>query len=312
MKTETDSTIPPNCVVVGSNGYLGSQMAAFLQKMGCKVTGLDKEDSSHQKQIDYRKLDITDSDAFGLLPTDTEVIFFFSGLTGTRDGFAHYQEYLRVNESGLLHLLNHVKHWKRAPKIIYPSTRLVYKGAPGVLSEEAPKEAKTVYATNKIAAEYYLQAYGFVMNIPWSICRICVPYGNIPGMPYPFGTTGFFLKRAIAGLPITLFGDGSQRRTFTHAVDICRQVSAVAFSPDSSHQIYNIAGEEFSLREAAQIIAEKFGVTVDYIPWPEEDLKMESGDTVFDGTKIRSVIPDTVTISFRDWVNSLDQNLLRL
>lgn len=79
-----------------------------------------------------------------------------------------------VNEKGLLHLLNHIRLSPYRPKIIFPSTRLVYQGADKALTEEAKKETKTIYAVNKLACEGYLYAYRQSFDIPYTIFRICI------------------------------------------------------------------------------------------------------------------------------------------
>lgn len=293
------------CVVVGANGYLGGHMVQWLKDHGYRVFACDRQAESLQSGIVYHQLDIRSREAFDKLPKDAGVIYFFAGLTGTREGFTKYKDYLEVNEFGLLNLLDYVSGLTVPPRIVYPSTRLVYRGSKGLLSEEDPKEAKTVYAANKIAAELYLEAWGNARRIPWTICRICVPYGNRLTQEYSFGTIGFFLRCAEAGNPITLYGDGSLRRTFSHVDDICRQLSLAAVHPDAWQQVYNIAGEELTLLEAASLVADMAGVEVVFSPWPPEDQLIESGDTAFDAAKILKLVPDAVTIRFSDWVTSL-------
>ncbi len=294
------------CVVVGSNGYLGGHMVRYLKDEGYTVLAFDLQEAAIHGEVPYRKLDVTRRKDFDVLPQKAAAIFYFAGLTGTHDGFSRYREYVEVNELGLLNLLDYISELPVMPRILYPSTRLVYQGKKGYLREDDAKEAKTIYAANKIAAEAYLEVYGKSRQVPWSVCRICVPYGNHLLQSYSYGTTGYFLRCAESRVPIKLYGDGSLRRTFTHIDDVCRQVAAVAFHPEGNHQVYNIGGEEFSLRDAAGHIAERFNVPVEFIPWPQTELLLESGDTVFDAAKISSILPDPVKTSFGDWVFSLE------
>ena len=190
----------------------------------------------------------------------------------------------------MLNLLEAIRNSQYRPKMIFPSTRLVYKGVDKALKETDEKETKTIYAVNKIACEGLLQAYKASFDIPYTVFRICIPYGNLLSSDYSFGTVGFFIKMAKSGKDITLYGGGHIKRTFTHMEDLCYQLVEGAFNPDSNGEIYNIGGETFSLREVAEIVAAKFNVNVVDVPWPERDLRIESNHTYFDDTKIRSLI----------------------
>jgi len=187
-------------------------------------------------------------------------------------------------------LLDAIRKSEYRPKVIFPSTRLVYKGYDKPLKEEDEKESKTIYSANKIACEGYLQAYHDSFDIPYTIFRICIPYGNLLSSDYSFGTVGFFIKQAMAGKNITLYGGGAIRRTFTHMEDLCLQVTEGAFKPESNSEIYNVGGETLSLYDAAEIIAKKYGVNVTAVPWPDRDLRIESGHTYFDDTKIQALL----------------------
>ena len=214
----------------------------------------------------------------------------FAGLTGTYAGFDAYEKYVAINEMALLNLLDAIRKSSFRPKVIFPSTRLVYKGADKPLKEEDEKESKTIYAANKIACEGYLQAYRDSFDIPYTVFRICIPYGNLFSNDYSFGTVGFFIKQAKAGKDITLYGGGSIKRTFTHMEDLCYQLIEGAFAEGSNGEVYNVGGETLSLKDAAEIIARKYGVKVTAVLWPERDFRIESDHTYFDDTKIQALL----------------------
>ena len=158
------------------------------------------------------------------------------------------------------------------------------------VKEDDEKETKTIYAVNKLACEGILQAYKDSFDIPYTVFRICIPYGNLLSNDYSFGTVGFFIKQAEAGKDITLYGGGTIKRTFTHMEDLCNQVIEGAFKPGSNGEVYNVGGETLSLHDAAEIIAKKYGVSVTAVPWPERDLRIESDHTYFDDKKIQTLL----------------------
>lgn len=279
------------CLVIGACGYIGKHIAHFLyNQYGLKPECYDVNKKSLDSKVKY--LDLTDPNLLKNINLDVDYIFNFAGLTGTYASFDNYRTYNSINELGLLNLLDAIRKSEFRPKIIFPSTRLVYKGYDKPLKEEDEKESKTIYAANKLACEGFLQAYHDSFDIPYTIFRICIPYGNLLSTDYSFGTVGFFIKQASAGNDITLYGGGTIKRTFTHMEDLCYQIVEGAMKKDSNGQVYNIGGETLSLRQAAEIIAKKFGAKVVDVPWPERDLRIESDHTYFDDAKIRALIGD--------------------
>lgn len=275
------------CAIIGGKGYIGKHLAFYLQQSGISPQVYDMLDCD---EINFKKIDISSPESVEKIDLNVDYIFMFAGLTGTYTGFEKYQVYNSINEIGLLNLLDAIRKSKYRPKIVFPSTRLVYKGLDKPLKETDEKECKTIYAVNKIACEGLLHAYNASFDIPYTIFRICIPYGNLLSTDYSFGTVGFFIKQAKLGNDITLYGGGTIKRTFTHMEDLCYQVVEGAFNPNSIGEIYNIGGETLSLREAAEIVAGKFGTKVVDIAWPERDLRIESDHTYFDDFKIQALL----------------------
>ncbi len=275
------------CAVIGGRGFLGAHICQYLTKVGLEVADYDLADI---RLPGYFQVDLTDRQSIKNIDLDVDYVFMFAGLTGTYAGFDKYEVFNSVNEIGLLNLLDAVRNSPYRPKVIFPSTRLVYKGVDRPLKETDEKDTKTVYAVNKMACEGLLKAYRDSFDIPYTIFRICIPYGNLLSKDYSFGTVGFFIKQARAGKDITLYGGGTIKRTFTHMADLCYQVVEGALRPESDGEIYNIGGETLSLRDAAGIIARKYGVKVVSVPWPDRDLRIESGHTYFDDTKIQNLL----------------------
>jgi UDP-glucose 4-epimerase len=275
--------------VIGANGYIGKHIVSYLQRY--YDVNVDSYDIVAECDLpNYHKVNLTDKESIKGLNLDLDYIFMFAGLTGTYNGFNEYQKFISINELGLLNLLDAIKNSEYRPKVIFPSTRLVYKGVDKSLKEDDLKECKTIYAANKLACEGYLQAYHDSFDIPYTIFRICLPYGNLLSTDYSFGTVGFFIRQAKAGKDITLYGGGNIKRTFTHMEDLCYQIIEGSFHHESNGQTYNVGGETLSLHDAAEIIAAKYGTKVTEIPWPERDLRIESSHTYFDDTKIRSLL----------------------
>lgn len=264
--------------VIGCNGYLGRHIVRSLQCDGFSCCGYDMHESASADCRIYRQCDITRQDFWlSLNPLNHVAIVFLAGLSGVEKSFVEPERFLSVNVMGLLRLLESLKGLgSAAPRIIFTSSRLVYEGG-GEVGESASRMARSVYAATKIACEELLSAYHSRYGIPYIVLRICVPYGNLVSKDYSYGTMGFFLNRVRQGVPITIWGDGSIRKTYTYIGDICKIVSGMC-SRSLPSGIFNVGGHDYSLREVAELVIEKFGGSFETIPYPEEAQKVEMGN----------------------------------
>ena len=292
------------CIVIGANGYIGKHLTAYLCEKNVKVFAFDNLIQA-DSETDYMPLDILDNEQLKQIDWNVDAVFHFAGLTGTFNGFDNYFNYFNVNELGFANVLNAIRNSGFRPRLVYPSTRLVYKGSDLELSENSEKEARTIYAANKITCENLLETYRNSFDIQYSIFRICVPYGNSFGNAYSYGTIGFFINQAKEHGFIKLYGDGSLKRTFTHVQDISTQMVEAACLDESANEVFNIAGETFSLREVAEKIAAKYKSEIKFEVWPEKDLKIESGHTVFNSVKIEKIVKQAVKNKLRQWIKDL-------
>jgi UDP-glucose 4-epimerase len=288
--------------LIGSNGYLGSHLAHFLKAEGFDNRNYDLPEVSVLGKSKYKRLDITRKQDFNLLEADLDFVFMFAGLSGTAEGFNNFEEYFRINELGLVHLLDWMRQSGCRARVVFPSSRLVYKGRKNYpLKEDDEKETRTIYAVNKLAAEHLLSCYQNAFGIDYTIFRICVPYGNMFGNEYSYGTTGFMTESARTKKVIPLYGDGIMRRTFTHVEDICRNIIEAVKNENTKNQTFNVGGESLSLLEAALMISEKLGADISLSQWPDMAHKLESWDTVFDDSRLKAAGYAKYRHNFRDF-----------
>ena len=295
-------------LILGANGYLGRHLVQQLINIGWQVFRSDISELPKDDITDspYRKVNLADYQATLSLTLEVDYIYIFTGLTGTFAGFSKYLDFVNSNEITLLNLLKAMQEVGSKAKVIFPSTRLVYKGVQNTpLPETAEKEFKTVYAINKYACEQYLEMWANAYDIDYSIVRVCVPYGNLLDNNYSYGTLGFFLNKAAAGEPISLYGDGELRRTFTHVADLSRYFKEIALNPNSRGEIFNTGGDNCSLKEVATVIADSFGGAISYVTFPDIDLRIESGDTIFDSTKLDSLLQFRREHNIYSWLKAV-------
>ena len=278
--------------IIGCNGYIARNFIEFLQRCkDIKIFGYDIHEKACNEDIDYFKLDLCSAENINKINVDVDFVFMFAGKTGVIEGFNKYVEFVDVNEKALIILLDHIKNEKSKARLIYPSTRLVYKGKTNkALKEEDEKELNSLYAINKNTCENILKLYNKAFNISFTIIRICIPYGEIKQGNKSYGTIGFFIENAKNNGVINLYGNGEQKRSFIHIEDLCRGLIFLTSHTECENETFNMGGPDvLSIKDIANIIAKKHNAAVKKIDFPELEAKLESGDTIFDDSKINDL-----------------------
>lgn len=291
--------------IIGANSYIARNVYKYLKqtKNTYKIDLYDFSETHIDGAKEYTSIKILDKNSLHKINMNVDVIFMFVGKTGSANGFEEYDLFIDINEKALLNVLNEYKFQKSKAKIIFPSTRLVYKGKSSPLKEDAEKEFKTIYAINKFAGEQYLEQYHRLYDLQYTIFRISIPYGSLIQNASSYGTIEFMLNKAKNKQNIIIYGDGHNRRTITYMGDLCQALVKGAFSKKCLNDIYNIGGENYSLHAMAELISKKYNVGVDYIKWPDIAKKIESGDTIFDDEKLQTCIGNQTKSKFVDWIN---------
>lgn len=292
--------------IIGANSYIARNFIWYVQNnidMDTEIKLYDFQEKHVDGLADYERVDYSDKDDIRKIDFNSDMIYIFAGKTGSVQGFEQYETFVEINELILLKIIEAYRLNNGTGRLIFPSTRLVYKGRDGLLKEDAEKEFKTIYAINKYSCENYLWMYNNMYGIPYTVFRICLPYGTLVPEASSYGTAEFFMKKATAGENITLYGDGKQRRTITYMEDLCEALYKGGTSEETLNGIYNIGGEDYSLYEMAELIAKKYNVNVELIEWPREARLTESGSTVFDSSKLDEATGLKYSHKFKDWIS---------
>lgn len=291
--------------IIGANSYIARNIIMKCKEFGIKdLTLYDIQPQQLDAAEHYTQIDILSKASLSQVDFDCDSLFVFAGRTGTLQGFEEYASFIDINEKGILNILDMYRKRGSKAKIIFPSTRLVYKGKKNIkLTEESEKEFKTIYAMNKFNGEQYLKMYHTMYDVQYCIFRICVPYGTIIPNASSYGTAEFFISSAKSHENITLYGDGDLKRTLIYMGDLCEALINGAISQKCLNDVYNIGGGDIcSLYDMAVLIAHKYKVQVQFASWPTSALRVESGDTIFDSTKFDELIDFHYKKSFAAWI----------
>lgn len=295
--------------IIGANGYIGRHVAHEIIQRGHDTILYDIHEHSIDGHRKYLSIDLRRYEKMPAPLAEHKFIFFMAGLTGSSMNPEMNRHMIETNEIALLNVLEFLREKEVTPKIIFPSTRLVYKGQKEKpLKEDDKKEFKTLYAITKFSGEHYLEVYQNLAGIRYTIFRICVPYGNIFDDSLSYGTLNHFLAKATRGEPVVIFGTGEQKRSLIHIQDLAVTLINGGFSEKTDNDIFNISGPDvLSIREIAVKIANRYGVSVEQIPWPDITRKIESGDTIFDSSKLERILKYRYQFSFDCWLKNLEK-----
>ena len=297
-----------NCkkiVIIGCNSYIARNLIYVLKNRFPSATLLlyDYQENQFDGYENYHQVNTLSLQSVCEIDFHCDFIFVFTGKTGTMSSFDSPCDYVDINEKSLLNILIAYRKKHSDAVVVYPSTRLVYKGTASPIKEEAEKDFKTIYSISKFACENYLRQFNCVYGVKFIIFRICVPYGSLIDNASSYGTCEYMLQKARNGEKIVLYGTGEQRRTFTFIEDVCNVLIDGSLHNECLNNIFNVGGEALSLVEVALMIDSFFHNGVDFVPWPKEQYLIESGDTVFDDRKISKILKCSRTKTFKEWIN---------
>lgn len=292
-------------VIIGANSYIARNMIALnQQKQYAELQLFDYASTHIDGAENYHTLHVLSQDEMSEAVKDCDLVYFFVGKTGTIQGFDEPDVFLDINERALLRLLNACRSQDTKAKVIFPSTRLVYRGTDKPIKEDGEKEFKTPYAMQKYACEQYLSMYHVVYGVDYCILRLCVPYGTLVEPVSSYGTLDFFIRQAHEEGRISIYRNGSQKRTFTYICDLCEVLWQAGLSENCINDIYNVPGEELSIAEVAAKVARLYDVDITYTEWPAMAAKIESGDTVFDAAKLTTALGFECKMKMDHWLEA--------
>ena len=257
-------------LLTGAAGFIGSRLAEVLSERGFDVIGVDCflpdlysadmkkarfESLRDMSGVELLELDLRNDD---LSPIgDVDVVINEAAMAGLSKSWANLDLYMNNNVLALGRLIDQVS----APglqKFIQISTSSVY-GRMAEGNEESPTEPFSPYGVSKLAAEKLGFAHLNNFGLPLTSLRYFSVYGpgQRPDMAYHR-----FLAAARDGRPITIYGDGEQRRTNTYVDDIV-EGTILAIENAQPGESYNLSGtESYSLNEALDIIRDITGESI--------------------------------------------------
>jgi dTDP-glucose 4,6-dehydratase len=251
----------PTAVVTGGAGFLGSHLCEYLLAHGYRVVCLDNLETASLENIEHLRgadFDFRNADVIQEIHVEepVDLVYHLASLPSPIDYLRLPLLTLKVGAYGTHHALGLAK-FKRA-RFVLASTSEVY-GDPQVHPQPEtywgnvnPIGPRGVYDESKRYAEAMTMAYHRQQGVDTAIVRIFNTYG--PRMrPNDGRAIPTFLRQALDGQPLTVFGDGSQTRSFCYVDDLIRGLVLLAESKE--HLPVNLGNpDEFTLLELAETV----------------------------------------------------------
>ncbi len=301
-------------LITGGAGFIGSNLARELVDAGSHVTIIDSlipEYGGNMENlagiVDRVALnisDIRDPHSIRALVQGVDVVFNLAGQTSHLDSMTDPHTDLDINAGAQLSLLEACRQENPKAVIVFASTRQFY-GKPDYLpvNEGHPIRPVDVNGVNKWAGEAYHLLYHQVYGMPTTALRLTNTYGprmRVRDARQTF--LGVWIKQALTGQPIQIFGDGQQRRDFTYVDDCVDALLLAATRPEAIGRVFNLGSSEVvSLEELAKIMTDLVpGSFYQLIPFPEDRKRIDIGDYFADTALISESLGWTPSIDLTD------------
>ena len=294
-------------LVTGGAGFIGSHIVEKLLDEGHSVTVVDNEtgqasDTFHWKKfaLNY-KVNVTDFNALSqiFLDHDFDFVFHLAAKTKIIPAMQNPPLTLLENYSGLLNVLE-LSRLHNIKRVIFSSSSSVYGDQTIPYHEETPTDCLNPYALSKLQGEALCHHYSSVFGLD----TVCLRYFNVFGERMPergqyAPVIAIFVRQLRNQQPLTIVGDGQQRRDFVYVEDVAKANLLAAFAPnDFGGDVLNVGhGSMISVLELAELISDEYV----YLPERPGDAK----DTQAQVSKICALLGWIPTIDAISWVKEL-------
>jgi len=253
------------CFITGGAGFLGTALANRLSADGHEVQVLDDlsagDPSGLHEDVLFTRGDVRDVPKLWSLLQEVDCVFHLAAKVSVPASKLYPRDYNDVNVGGTVCLLEAIRD-VGVPKIVLASSGAAYGEQPvQPISERAHPNPGSPYAVSKLAAEHYCLTISQIAGFEPVVLRIFNTYG--PHQPLPASNAPvvpLFLKQALSGGSLVIFGDGNQTRDFVYIDDVVEALVAAGTRQGLPGTVINIgSGQEHSINELVQLVEKVTG-----------------------------------------------------
>lgn len=290
-------------IVTGASGMVGTNLCKRLVELGHEVYGFARTNRNQIAGVSYRYFDLLDKETTKQFIEEIKPDYIYH--TAAQPAEARGQispiDMTERNVNIFLHVLVPSINIK-VKRFFYMSSVSIYGDAETPYTEDQIPQPKNIYGVNKQACEQILKILGRINNLEYTIFRPHNMYGEYQDMRNPYkNVVALFMRRAMEGGEVTIYGEGKMRRAFSYVGDVI-DVLVDALKSDYINQTINVGSSlEYSIEQLLKKIEEISGKKITVI-----NLPARPGEVylfISNNRKMRLLYPYKET--------SLDEGLLR-
>src|SRR3954454_21089782 len=244
-------------LVTGGSGFIGSHVVDSLIAAGHAPRIYDPRESAYPPDVPAVVADLDDLDRLCEALDGCDAVLHLAASADVNEVLADPVEAERRNARGTLHVLEAARR-AGVGRVVYASTIWAYSDTPADCHDESlPLHPPAhLYTATKLAGELYCHSYAELYDLEYTILRFGIPYGP---RARPEAVIPTFVRKALAGEPLTIAGGGRQTRRFVYVEDLADGVVS-ALAPEAANRVYNLVGDEdVSIAEVAETVRDTVG-----------------------------------------------------
>jgi UDP-glucose 4-epimerase len=303
-KPATPSFAGARVLITGGLGFIGSNLAIRLAGAGARVTLVDAMIPEYggnlfnvepvRDRLTINFGDVCDRLAMDWLVRDQDYVFHLAGQVSHVKSMTDPYPDIEYNIKGTVVLMEALRRHNPRARVVFTGTRGQYGPAVRLpVDESAPTNPKGIYEISNLTAEKIILVYHQAHGIAAVLLRLTNVYGPRAQMMHPhYGVANWFVRLALEGTPIKVFGDGRILRDFLFVDDCVDALLACASCPGAYGEVFNVGVDRPTcFLDLAQLLAGLCpGASWEFAPFSPERKAQEPGDFYSDITKIRTVV----------------------
>lgn len=297
-------------VVTGGAGFIGSNLVDALIEEGHEVTVIDNLSTGKQENINSKAelftFDISHKDHIGIMTQamkGADTVFHLAALARVQPSIENPHQFNQVNVNGTLHILTAAKE-AGVRRIVYSASSAAYGDATIFPTpENHPTDPLSPYGLQKLIGEQYCRVFYHCYGLETVSLRYFNVFGERQSLDGAYKLVmGIFADQRLKGKPLTITGNGEQRRDFTYVGDVVKaNILASRSKLVGKGESINIgSGDNRSVNQIADLI----GGPKHYI-----EKRLEPEQTLADNTKAQELLNWQATTTVEDWIPKYKQQL---
>jgi UDP-glucose 4-epimerase len=257
----------PTALVTGAAGFIGSHVTRALLEQGrVQVVALDDLSGGFRHNVpdgvEFVEASVVDHDALARLFERHRFRYVYHLAAYAAEGLSHFIRRFNYtnNVIGTVNLINESVR-AEVDCFVFTSSIAVYGSTPPPMREDQPPRPEDPYGVAKYACELDLAAAHHLFGLPYVIFRPHNVYGEYQNLGDPYrNVVGIFLNQLLQGLPLSVFGDGTQQRAFSYIGDIARLIADSPWVNGTRNEVFNIGADvPCSVNELARAVCSAMG-----------------------------------------------------